>query len=781
MMVKKIGLLILCFMVFITLNVKSSPNQPEDGLVGIRSITYQEMSIVHIWNNNSKLIIVNDTYSYWTDKGKDYYISADDFLSISNVKARWLNEEICIKAENKGIQKCTDDLNMDYRIYSDNETYASLNGSSSKLFGNVNVTFRFDYYLSQADKFIHKIYFLNYSKQNALNISMTWKYYNISIAGTPDNDEILINKTKYVDLSRNLNRNLIIWNEQNSLAHEIYLIDRNESKYWVNFWNFKYPYAIKVKKQPEWDNSVVTNKFLIGYDKPIQLTRYWIDADLCSCTGRYVCVITLYHHSYQPGVRNLEAYSNESFGVYDFSSDPDPCEMPTRIEYFSKSAGWTPMYNVFPQSMNALGCYLMDVSNCEIAVDKNSFEWWDVMFTNGTGNITIRANYYNPGVKSANYTVNLNDSLPRVVLDSPINNYNQTNNHNVTFTCSAFDRNGINNLSFWVDGGSLSLNKTFYNQPTFSDLIFHARFENNLTSEEGIDPLTYNAIGFRDSIKGTTGEFNESSPSKLVYNISTLDLNEGSFGAWVKIDKPLSPSVTGLNSGLICLGCSNMSLVFGAPALYGNYFVIWYSANTWTFQAGKKNVYSSKTHTYWLENDKWYRVFLTWTEEADELIVEFYINGLLVKRDMDLVTDIQPVNISIGEFTLANQFVSTTYKWNGSIDEVVVYNRKLEPIEVYKDYVNGSVTHSVKVDDFELGEHNWTCYASDMIFGRYNEWSNKSVSTSNRTFSILELIISTPPSNLWKIAVAIILFGGATIWILLIREHTKGETKNEEE
>lgn len=119
-----------------------------------------------------------------------------------------------------------------------------------------------------------------------------------------------------------------------------------------------------------------------------------------------------------------------------------------------------------------------------------------------------------------------------------------------------------------------------------------------------------------------------------------------------------------------------------------------------------------------VNNNQWYHLALTY----DGITARFYMNGISVSTNACGVTmNTNNMNLTIGKLAYANLF------FNGSIDQVMVYNRSLTASEIHEMYLDGRINSSSTVStDQDLGASavNQTDVNNDAIKNIFNWYGN---------------------------------------------------------
>lgn len=161
------------------------------------------------------------------------------------------------------------------------------------------------------------------------------------------------------------------------------------------------------------------------------------------------------------------------------------------------------------------------------------------------------------------------------------------------------------------------------------------------------------------------------------------------------------------------------------------------SAGQADFSIGATTISSSA-----LSLNQWYHLVGTW----DGTTARLYVNGSQVSSDTPLSIGTNAVSIHIGENAGA---IGTNF--NGTIDEVKIYNRTLTAMQVYQNYFQGwnNYSNSTIVSDETINGDNWTCQITpndELVDGttKQNSTLISSISTYDRditqSFTITNIV-----------------------------------------
>lgn len=330
-----------------------------------------------------------------------------------------------------------------------------------------------------------------------------------------------------------------------------------------------------------------------------------------------------------------------------------------------------------------------------------------------------------------------------VTLVGPNNNeiFNTTNN--VTFVCNATSDQYIKNISLYHDlNGNFVLNQTNYFgeiEPDSSTVLL-MHFNNDSSVGEN-DTHIYdwsendnNGTVYGATFKSTLGkffgsfEFNNTNQDYVEINHSNeLNLaNGGSIEFWIRptssskwrivlfkgtgVDWASSPYTFRLedSSNKICMYISNSDGVI----------------TNLCSQSG-------------LNLNTWYHIVGIWNSSDANL----YVNGLLNETyamfpgEFPLLESTYPLTIGKTDTGLTEWYAY----FNGSVDELIMYNRVLSLDEIQEHYQRNLVKNTTQnwtINYVSDGSYKWNCFAEN--YGLLNDWGDL-----NYTFHV---DINTPPT-----------------------------------
>ncbi|MEM5871252.1 MAG: LamG-like jellyroll fold domain-containing protein [Candidatus Aenigmatarchaeota archaeon] len=325
-------------------------------------------------------------------------------------------------------------------------------------------------------------------------------------------------------------------------------------------------------------------------------------------------------------------------------------------------------------------------------------------------------------------------SLTTIILNSPENEKVFTDNNNITFNCSVESDNYIRWLSLYHNiSGYFVSNKTYYfgelGPEEGMSLLMHFNREENFGENEvivydwsgkGNNGTVYNAV-FNETGGKYFGafEFNGIDSRIDVLDSDSLDLINGTIEVWIK------PK----NVGEIPM------YIVGKTDIYcGEYLPIPYELyldplGRVGFGIGGAWDITSSSVNY----DEWNHIVVAWNDT--DLV--FYLNG-----NLDHILNIEGFtekipnnyNLTIGS-NIPQCFHENDaygYPFNGTIDELAIYNRVLSQEEVEEHYnrmLEKIVSVNLTIENVPDGTYVWNCLA-------YDNESKSSWAGDNSTFYV---------------------------------------------
>jgi len=331
-----------------------------------------------------------------------------------------------------------------------------------------------------------------------------------------------------------------------------------------------------------------------------------------------------------------------------------------------------------------------------------------------------------------------------VTLNNPQNGAVFTAANNVTFNCSVTSDNYIRWLSLYHNmSGSFVLNQTEYFGELGPDnstvLLMH--FNNESSAGEN-DTHVYDWSGSGNNGTVQNAAFNSSGGKFLgafefdgtgdymeIRDSDSLDIVNGTIEMWIKAD-----DISGKKPILIKEpGCGEEGQLTSPYAVYVENGHIKLILNN--YPDYYKEVQSSSA----INPGSWYHLAFIWngTDEYNLTEVNIYIDGTLDKAEMKLSTiSANNYNLQIGRY---GSSCSEQSYFNGSIDELAIYNRPLSADEIQSHYnkqLMKNTSANWTISNITDGAYKWNCLAYDN--SSQNNWA-----ASNATFYV---DISSPPS-----------------------------------
>ncbi|MBU2637888.1 MAG: hypothetical protein KJ955_02855 [Nanoarchaeota archaeon] len=329
---------------------------------------------------------------------------------------------------------------------------------------------------------------------------------------------------------------------------------------------------------------------------------------------------------------------------------------------------------------------------------------------------------------------------PFISLETPTEGQPFLTSNSVTFNCTVNDTDYISNISLYHDiNGSFILNKTRrYGWEIPNDeqgLVLLLHFNNDSSVGENSTYIyDYSGNGNNGQVinavyNSTGGKFNggyefynvfssgyPENESIEIPDSDSLDLTtEGSIEAWIR---PIFPTQT-LEWTILTKGDNYdefSSYQLGIQISSSKCYVRFYIGNGITSQTPLSNNSLDCSGKYWSH------VAATW----DNSNIKLYINGTLDRVVEQTVTPFDSSGVlRIGKNTL-NEF-----KFNGTIDEIAIFNRTLsaEEIAIHAAQLPTNTSKTWTINNIPDGNYTWNCLSSDN-----NSESN--FSSANKSFLV---------------------------------------------
>ena len=370
-----------------------------------------------------------------------------------------------------------------------------------------------------------------------------------------------------------------------------------------------------------------------------------------------------------------------------------------------------------------------------------SIEQYD---TNGNG-LTDYIEWIIPSLSEQKYELIIS-SAPEVELIYPPDLYtNNTNSTNkalpVQFQCKAQDANRLKNVSLWITNpenlsfsisGTTAVNLTELSPETGMSGLYHL----NNDSEHGENNTFVNDFSGSNN-GGYLTTFTSSTVMTKNGKIRGGSLFEplGNYVALPNSSQFVSMARWTIMAWLKPTGAprphTNLYSTYAAVADQGGYFGIYRGNSTasggdriWCYSWDGNNDYVGINYT----NDEWAHIACV----LDNGTLYGYKNGALAGAKASGPTQRIDYNISIGYgYGFARSF-------NGTIDEVAVWNTSLDAAQILEKYILGSDLHLTASFNKTLGKgaYTWNCQASNKD-GGFSFGQNRTI-----------LISYTPSNNL---------------------------------
>lgn len=247
----------------------------------------EEGDILHIWNE------VEDFY-FATASGIQFTQVYPDYFTKNVFCGGWKTDT--------WHYTCTDAVNFDWNIKTDNITFINITGHKDTGFGNKTVRVGLRYHLKANDTELSVIPFIKNTGPNIpQDLGFAWKVKDIKVSGNKEHDVLFINDNKYL-LSENLDltftdmtkevmhfsnftlpngTNILINDYNHTIPIPFYKIEDSITLASVDLrWNENLNYWVKVKSTAEYNAPVTllvnTGPLAVGQTKSTVL--YWFDS-----------------------------------------------------------------------------------------------------------------------------------------------------------------------------------------------------------------------------------------------------------------------------------------------------------------------------------------------------------------------------------------------------------------------------------------------------------------------------------------------------------------------
>jgi len=367
--------------------------------------------------------------------------------------------------------------------------------------------------------------------------------------------------------------------------------------------------------------------------------------------------------------------------------------------YFNGTIDEVRIYNY---SLSNLEVYELYASNL---MKFNQTQWYLQVNQSGpTGKIVTGTYPYSASVKDSAGNENMTEVRTITINNNPSINFtnptptNQTSttNTSININFSISDSN-LNELKFNWNG----INYTLYND----SLVFMMNFENK-------SELGENSTYFVDVSKYANNGF------CLGTNCPKLNTTAGRYGNAMTFDgvndlingtnsQTLRPNYVTISAWAKTGDSKSTQFIAG----YGNtgYIGYWLGADSiagFTFSAGNGTsmIQLANPSNYNYRDNVWHHVIGTYNGSA----VSIYVDGILKNQNLTAVSS--SINYTgMTQFLIGNiETVNPARYWNGSIDEVRIYNRSLSSDEVYELYVSNLMKYNTTQWYLQVNQSNST-------------------------------------------------------------------------
>ena len=431
----------------------------------------------------------------------------------------------------------------------------------------------------------------------------------------------------------------------------------------------------------------------------------------------------------------------------------------------------------------------------------------------GSNTWTVWVNDTSNNVNSSSITFGVDTTAPTITVTSPGNITYNTNNITINFTSSdsngisaSWFYNGTGNTTYtdivtqiasegsntWIlysndtSGNTNSSSITFgvdtitpeinFTAPTSSGTITSDAIYVNLTTSDTNEH--YSFVDFDNSLVGWWRGENNANDENGAYNASWVGTSIYSAGKWGRAFSFNRTNGYVNTSNIFDESTFSASVWFKASSLTNGTNILnngFYSTDTSTnginkswqlrlgWSAGDKVFFcvSNSTDGTCLGNstnhagnsgylfaNNWYHVVVTYDGSSGN--TSLYLNGVVNWTDLKANMVVSTEALTIGKDTA----VSTNTIFNGSIDDVIIFNKTLTSAEVASLYSAQSNKYSNNFTGLAVGSHTIKGYAVDSA-GNKNQTETRTVTleaTADTTFPSISIIF---PSNITYITTSL--------------------------
>ncbi len=401
-------------------------------------------------------------------------------------------------------------------------------------------------------------------------------------------------------------------------------------------------------------------------------------------------------------------------------------------------------------------------SNWSIWSDANnpdtSSPWsWNFDFPNDTGYYE----FYSIGKKSGS-----SDETPPSSADARCKKINNKPTHTTPILNSTYGTNSTNeNLTCYnqstsdPDGDPIKNIFNWYKNSS-SIMLLNMPFEGGSSSTYTKD---YSGQGHDGTVSGATwnktmgydgkGAYQFDGIDDYIHGIpnSTINRNEGSIEVWAKPDSFATPQLLVWAGGSSENGYSDsdgqefhLSIQHFNTSFGLKGFTFFYGDH----EDGLPSLVPDANYTWLFSGNLtpniWYHVVVTW--DFDNNITKMYVNGTLVDSD-DLTSDDLPYNTSTwqDEMHIGRPGAAQRY-YNGTLDEVRIYDFALSPEQVLalsQNKTNTIVSQETSVNDV------WQCEVTP------NDGYQDGITLQSNSLTVIDISVNVTPSQ-WN---------QGTVWI----------------
>ena len=414
-----------------------------------------------------------------------------------------------------------------------------------------------------------------------------------------------------------------------------------------------------------------------------------------------------------------------------------------------RGAEWTENFTA-PNSAYYSGID-MKVKSCDDASCIG--ETWSSEYTTTPQTLSIPDNQYfqyqinmsrnSPSPQVYNVTIGTLNIPPvnlNVTLVSPADDFNTTD-RNVSLTCNVTSDVNLTNMSLYTNtSGTWEQGEIIYydnNVLDTTDLIGYWNLNNNSLDSSGNGNDGTNNGGIQNVTGVVNGAYGFDGVDDYVevgdIDISPFDgsSSEMTLSTWIKLN-----NISSENRFIISKYDSSAATNY----MTFNFYTSSGKFGTSIYENTLDDAIDAITNNTVFAEDIWYHIVAV--INLSDQNIDLYVDGLEEASTITIVNT-PPTVFANNHIPVRIGVTRNAGGWagyfNGSIDEVAIYNRSLSEEEINKEYHRKAetmnVTDTFYLGGLDIGSYNWNCEASDKN-------NNSRFAEANRTFNILEIPVN---------------------------------------